>query len=105
MASRAIGRPMKYYYVIANLKDDCLYSPASIARFAHENEFFDYSSPEELKQILMRIRLSMGRLANYHAFPNHGDGQVVTPGQRPLPAWFGWRWKIILEGNYAKAQR
>ena len=90
------GRPLKYKNILLQLQDHKLYSPATIAQFAEENQFFKSAEPQGQKLERQRIRIAMGRLSNSHRFPDEGDGQVKKPGQRPLPGWFGWRWKAVL---------
>lgn len=97
--SKASGRPMKYYRVLNSLLDHTLYTPATIAAYAEERQLLPPSQVDAQKK-RRRLRMAMARLSNYHAFPDQGDGTVTRPGQRPAPAWYGWRWKLILEGNY-----
>ncbi len=98
MGSRPVGRPLKYQMIIANLEDDLIYSPASIARYAKETSLINpFLSPTvNLPKAMRRIRLSLGRLSNLHDFPDKGDGHVFLERQAPIPGWFGWRWKELL---------
>ena len=91
---RPIGRPMKYHDIILKLDPDDLYTPATIAYFAHEHEFIAPDLDEDaLRLAKHRIRMSLGRFSNNHDFPDEGDGMVTLNGQAPTPAWFGWRWQ------------
>ena len=103
--ARSIGRPLKYHYILASLADEELYSPASIARFALASGLITGRDPQERRTARQRVRIAMGRLSNYHAFPDEGDGCIVLPKHRPMPAWFGWRWKLVLEGDYEGARK
>ena len=103
--AKSIGRPLKYDRILNSLNDHELYSPASIAHFAQENGLLDANSPQQVKLARQRVRIAMGRLCNYHSFPDEGDGCIVLPKLRPMPAWYGWRWKLVLEGNYEGARK
>ncbi len=85
------GRPMKYAHIIESLKEDALYSPATIARFAEANGLLPMADHP-----LQRVKVAMGRLRAYHNFPKQGDGTIHLSGQCPKPGWFGWRWKLLI---------
>ena len=92
------GRPMKYLYIIESLQDNELYTASAIAAFADGNGLL---FPDMGYHPQQRVRVAMNRLSNYHTFPDNGDGFIYRTGQRPVPGWFGWRWKLLtLEGNH-----
>jgi len=92
------GRPMKYRHFLLLLKDDQLYSAASITRYGQSLGLFGPGLKKEaLALAKQRVRVAMGRLAQSHAFPTYGDGQVKLPGQAATPAWLGKRWKAVLK--------
>ena len=93
LRKKPLGRPMKYNKLIVQLEDDVLYTPASIAVFAVDCGFIGADAPEVLRRKKQRVRISLGRFSNNHAFPDEGDGMLRLAGQAPTPAWFGWRWK------------
>ena len=94
---KSVGRPMKYDSVLYMIRDDVVYSPASIAKFAESIGYFaKILDPKEVKKKKLRLRTSMGRFSNNHSFPDQGDGTVRIKGQSPTPGWFGWRWKAAL---------
>ena len=95
--TRPIGRPLKYGEVLRALKDDTLYTPAKIAALALELGMIETHNKQRRDLDRQRIRIAMGRLSHNHAFPENGDGQVVLNRQRPIPGWFGWRWKKVLQ--------
>ena len=86
------GRPLKYAHVIEMLEDDNIYAPGTIAQFAKVSGLL----PELTTVSLARLRIAMCRLKAYHNFPEKGDGLIRMPGQQPFPAWFGWRWKLLI---------
>ena len=92
MATKPIGRPMKYRKVIESLNDDDLHTPATIARHAMEAGLISLDHPDP-GLARLRIRIALGRFSNNRQFPDEGDGMVTVPGQSPTPGWFGWRWK------------
>ncbi|MDJ0836246.1 MAG: hypothetical protein QNK37_06985 [Acidobacteriota bacterium] len=79
------------------MQDDLVYSPASITQIAEKMGYFSKGTKEDIKKRKQRMRLSLGRFSNNHAFPNGGDGHVQIKGQSPTPGWFGWRWKAALK--------
>ncbi|MDJ0835161.1 MAG: hypothetical protein QNK37_01515 [Acidobacteriota bacterium] len=87
------GRPMKYRHILEMLCEEELYTPSTIAEFADSNGLL---YPDQGKTARQRVKVAMGRLRSYHKFPTHGDGTVRRTGQRPVPAWFGWRWKLLI---------
>jgi len=89
------GRPHKYAAIINTLEDETLYSPASMAQFAKDAGLLDQEGPDYVPY--QRLRVTMGRNANNHHFPDEGDGLITLPGQSPCPGWFGWRWKSMLQ--------
>ena len=89
---RRKGRPIKYRFVITSLEPDSLYTPASIAQFAVEENLLPGNTFREKKLNYQRIRITLGRLSNNRYFPDEGDGLVHLKGQPPYPGWFGWRW-------------
>lgn len=89
---RPKGRPIKYRFVIVSLEPETLYTPASIARFAEENDLLPGTTSGEKKLNYQRLRITLGRFSNNHYFPDEGDGMVLLKGQPPYPGWFGWRW-------------
>ncbi len=91
----AIGRPPKYTQIIKALEDDTLYTPGSIARFAHTKGFLTAfaTETEPVALIRRRIRIALRQLSANHKFPVEGDGLLQQTGQPPRVAWLGWRWK------------
>jgi len=79
------------------LKDEQIYTPATIAAFAEANGLLKEVTTAGIKLEKQRIRITMGRFSNNHGFPDQGDGMVTMPGQAPVPGWFGWRWKSALK--------
>lgn len=90
---RHVGRPMKYKYILYELEEHGLYSPATIADFAVENCLLRSRGKDAKKIERYRIRIAMGRFSNNHGFPDEGDGIVFPVGRQPTPGWFGWRWR------------
>jgi len=103
--TRSIGRPLKYQHILERLENDEIYSPAAISRFALERGLIDGSTSEERTAARHRVRIAMARLSNYHGFPDEGDALISLPRHRPMPAWYGWRWKLVMEGNYESARQ
>lgn len=98
---RPLGRPMKYHVILRQLEDDVLYSPGTISGFAKEHGLLlvdgeEPTSPAETAIAMRRIRISMGRFATNHGFPDVGDGLVHVKTRAPTPGWFGWRWKSAI---------
>ncbi len=85
-------RPKKYKKLIRSLDEDVVYSPATIAAFALDNQLLE-DEGVDLKKQAQRVRIAMGNFSNQHEFPDHGDAMVIIRGQSPKPGWFGWRWK------------
>lgn len=90
---RHVGRPMKYKYILYELEEHGVYTPASIAHFAEENQLLRSRGKDARRLEKNRIRISMGRFSNNHHFPDEGDGIVFVEGRAPTPGWFGWRWR------------
>lgn len=91
------GRPMKYAHFIRILRDDVIYSPASIVRYGFVLGFFDKSlKGQALKIQWTKIRHTLARLSANRGFPREGDGWTVIEGQAPMRGWFGARWKQAL---------
>ena len=84
---------MKYKVLLDQLDEDELYTPASITAMAERTGFIKSRDPNQRRLEKQRIRISLGRFSNNHAFPDEGDGMVTLRGQAPTPGWFGWRWK------------
>lgn len=78
------GRKPKYSQMIATLKENVIYSPASIASFVKL-----YGKDR------LRVRTALSRMAcnNRQLFPKEGDGEVFLSGHPKSLGWFGWRWK------------
>lgn len=97
MATRPVGRPMKYRHFIENLEDGVLYTPARIVQHGEMLGFFQkIRSPKLLKKEKQRIRHTLARFSTNHQFPNEGDGMVFLKGQAPTRGWTGKRWKAAL---------
>ncbi len=93
-----IGRPMKYKKFLTILRDEEIYTPATILKNGIQNGLLDESlKGEALKKQKLRIRHSLARYSSNHFFPRKGDGFVDLPGQPPLRGWTGARWKENLE--------
>jgi hypothetical protein len=84
---------MKYKYILYELEEHELYTPASIAIFAEENSLLRSRGKDAQRSEKNRIRIAMGRFSNNHEFPDEGDGIVFVKGKAPNPGWFGWRWR------------
>ena len=96
---KVMGRPMKYRDLLEKLDVYDLYSPAAIARFGREANYIDATlSPEPQALASRRIRITFVRLTQNRSFPPEGDGMICLPKQRPMPAWFGWRWHLAARG-------
>ena len=98
-SDRPQGRPMKYRDLLLSLEDDDIYTPSTIATLAKNRGMFEsaWDDPKGIRLEHQRIRITMGRFSNNNNFPDKGDGQVVVPGQPPIPGWFGWRWKAAIK--------
>ena len=94
---RPIGRPSKYSYILRQLVDNDLYTPATVADFALEKGLIKGEDAKALRLARQRVRIAMGRWTNNKGFPDEGDGHIVLKGQSPTPGWFGWRWKATLD--------
>lgn len=88
-----IGRPSKYGHLIRQLDPQILYSPASIAQWARNNDYLQGETDRKRRLQYQRIRIALGRFSNNRKFPDEGDGMLTLRGQAPCPAWFGWRWQ------------
>lgn len=97
---RRRGRPFKYTHFVLCLDDHRAYTPASIVAnglaeglFAEDGPYADVIRKKGLQVLKRRIRITLGRFANNHCFPDEGDALVTIAGQAPVPGWMGWRWK------------
>ena len=100
------GRPMKYDDLLAQLSLDDLFSPAAIAAFACESNYIDAKlDPRKRALTKRRIRITLGRLTKNRNFPPEGDGMIRLPKQAPVPAWFGWRWRLAAKGIRHQRQK
>ena len=90
---------MKYNKVLRELEENVIYSPGSMARFARDKDILpgidENSNKADTRLAMQRVRISMGRFAKNHGFPQ-ADGVVTLIGQAPVPGWFGWRWKASI---------
>ncbi len=95
MRTKGPGRAMNVgnALVIARLKAEEIYSPASITYFAKLNGMLQATTEAAMRMEMQRMRVTLGRFSNNHAFPDQGDGMVKLPGQGLVPGWCGWRWK------------
>jgi len=84
---RGIGRPQKYAMVLWSLRDDVLYSAATVANRAIQLGMTGAARMKDADLERQRIRIAMGRFVNNHAFPDNGDGNVRLKGQAPTPGW------------------
>lgn len=84
---------MKYADLLWALDRGEIYTPGTIAYFADESGYIEETDPEKRKNLLLRIRIAMGRLSNNRNMPDEGDGMVTIRGQAPTPGWYGWRWQ------------
>lgn len=100
-----IGRPLKYTRLLASLKDDVAYAPASIVQHAiHAGlaEEILRSGETAFKVWNVKVRHTMARFAKNHGFPRQGDEMIMIPGQSLLVGWKGWRWKKAAGLAHAK---
>lgn len=89
---------MKYAHFIRILRDDVIYSPASIVRYGHTLGFFEKGLDREtLKKKWIKVRHTLARLSTNRGFPREGDGWTLVEGQAPMRGWFGARWKAALQ--------
>ncbi len=91
---------MKYAAILVELSYNTIYSPGAVAHFAKDNELLpgigQDSTKAEVTLAMTRIRVSMARFGRNHEFPRTGDAFFTFPGLRPVPGWFGWRWKAAI---------
>ncbi|CAM2006967.1 hypothetical protein [Acanthopleuribacter pedis] len=105
MKSKA-GRPMKYAFLLLELEDDQIYTPATIVNRGLSEGTLTLESSEDHKQQRVKIRHSLARLSKNHGFPEQGDGTVQLAGQAPIRGWSGKRWKAALsEHQLARLRR
>lgn len=95
MKSKA-GRPMKYAYLLLELDDESIYSPATIVNQSLKEGTLSLTTEEDHKTQRVKIRHSLARLSKNHGFPEEGDGTVQLAGQAPIRGWTGKRWKAAL---------
>lgn len=82
--------------ILEELADPEVYSSVSIAFLARDRGLLDPSFSES--RALHRLRITLNRLTDIHAFPVGGDCLIVDEGKAPIPGWFGWRWKRLIGG-------
>ena len=79
----------KLQALVMALNDHELYSPGSISLFAVDHGFV----PDNQRAIHQKLRIRFSTLAQEHM--DKPDGYLSNPGQAPIPAWLGWRWKQV----------
>lgn len=89
--SGKVGRPLKYGNLLERLDSEKLYSASTIAEFSVAIGYIAETDPRRLQK-MRRIRVSCSQICLRYGFPVEGDGHILLQGQRPSPAWFGWRW-------------
>lgn len=77
--------------VVSTLDDRQTYSVGSILHLALEQGCV-------AKRDLLRLRLSLSRLAQQYDFPVEGDALINLKNQAPVPSWLGHRWKQAVVG-------
>ena len=87
---------MKYAYLLLELEDERIYSPATIVNQSLQDGILTLTSEEDPKIQRVKIRHSLARLSKNHGFPEEGDGTVQLAGQAPIRGWTGKRWKAAL---------
>lgn len=91
---------MKYTRFILVLRDDMIYTPATIVRYGESLGLFERGLKGDcLKAAKLKVRHTLARLSCNRRFPNRGDGWTTIAGQAPLRGWLGARWKAAIEGK------
>ena len=101
---KKLGRPLKYALLLANLPEEALYSPHTIAVYATTSGYIKHENENGLIE-QRRIRISCNHLRRQYEFPLEGDGSIKIAGQHPKIGWFGWRWRKIVEEKTKKAKQ
>ena len=101
------GRPWKYAQVILAIVDDeALYSATTLVETAKQKGVFGppeeggkvwVNNKENPENLPTRARNSLTRHAREKF--DEPDGVFQREGNNPEPAWYGWRWKLILSKN------
>lgn len=91
-----LGRPPIYKNYIELLDFFGIYTPATIAMIMVEMGNLG-GHGKVVRQRAYRIRIALTRVSHSRSFPTRGDGTIMLDGQRPIPGWYGWRWKKIYE--------
>lgn len=88
---------MKYRQFIEILKDNVIYTPATVTDNGIAQGLISGDlAQEEPEKIRTKIRHSLARFTLNHRFPKGGDGWVDIEGQPPIRGWYGKRWKRAL---------
>ena len=97
MAGSVIGPKTRYDAVVETLEPFTRYSPAMISYLFEDPTL----SPEALKLMGQRIRITLGRFARDHFRPEFGEF-VRIPDRAPLVGFPGWLWRMkYLRGRIA----
>ena len=103
-----MARPWKYDQLIRTLEDETLYHTARVINSGEQQGLFDFSFDDETKSlseiekrnVMKNARSSLAHFVVKH-LPQEPDGYVKSEGKSraKYPAWYGKRWKSMLEGN------
>ena len=92
-SSKQTANPENLERILGELADTNIYSSIAIAFLARERGLLDPNFSERIA--IRRLRITLNRLTDLHAFPVAGDFLIVKGGSVPTPGWFGWRWKRL----------
>lgn len=87
------GCPLKYAHMVNILVDNQFYTAAMIADEAINHGLID---PDD-HVLRKRVRMSFNKIKNARKFPPEGDKLIRLPGQRPVVAYSGERWRCAVD--------
>jgi len=91
-----MGRHRKYTYVFEHLDPEKVYSASCIAKLMEDKKLSPFDQPmsdAEKRRCRKRISTTMAWWMRAQERPEMGDRLIKIYGQRPQPAWYGWRWQ------------
>ena len=95
---------MRYGRLIMALPEEEVFSVDRILELAFAQGLLPENDEDDLTVVRRRAYDALSKFAKKH-LDTELDERVANRNQQFIPGWYGWRWKLILEGNYDVYQK